>query len=102
MIPLKRVIFVDGVAYSVKKFSDKFDFSSTKVVRYYDEGLRGQELLKKLEESRLTYGGKTFKSKLQAAQYFGIPPTTFYRYDKDGDLEKLIKRKQVLDKYHLN
>lgn len=93
---------IEGVAYSVRKFSKVFDYSPTKVVYYYDHGLRGIDLKKKLESDRLTFGGKVFKSKLQAANYFGIPPTTFYRYEKEGKLEKLIKRKQVLDKYNLN
>lgn len=99
---MKRAILIDGVAYSVASFSKKFGLSPAKVTKLYDQGLRGNKLLQELQNKQLTLDGKTFKSSLQAAKYFDIPPTTFYRYEKKGELDKLIKRKRVLDKYDLN
>ena len=99
---MKKTIFIDGVTYSVDNFWKKYGFSESKANKLYSQGYEGKQLLDKLSQEQLTINGQKFKSKLQAANYYHIPPTTFYRHLKNGDIDKLIKRKQVLEKYGLN
>ena len=99
---MKRAIRLSGDVYSIASFSKEFGYPYTKVLSLYDQGYRDQELVDKLKSEQLVIAANTFKSLLQASQYYGIPPTTFYRYAKKGKLKKLIKRKKLLDKYDLN
>lgn len=99
---MQKSIIIDGDVYSIASLCRKYNFSYKKASRLYDQGYRGEDLLNKLKEDQIVIEGKTFKSKLQAAKYFGISPTTFYRYEKKGEIQKLIKRKKILDKFDLN
>lgn len=99
---MKKTIVIDGVTYSVTSFCRKYGFSESKANKLYSQGYDGKRLLDKLSQEQLTINGQKFKSKLQAAKHYNIPPTTFYRHLKNGDIDKMIKRKQLFDKYGLN
>lgn len=102
-----KKIKINGTIYSISSFCKEFNFSKRKVTKLYNAGYHDDELLLKLKESKpkstaITVNGREFKSKLAAANYYGIPPTTFYRHLKDGDVDKIVKRKLLLDKFDLS
>lgn len=99
---MQKSIIIGGDVYSIASLCRKYNFSYKKASHLYSEGYRGEELLNKLKEDQIIIDGQVFKSKLQAAKHFGISPTTFYRYEKKGEIDKLIKRKKLLDKFDLN
>lgn len=99
---MQKSIIIGGDVYSIASLCRKYNFSYKKASFLYSQGYRGEELLNKLKEDQIIIDGQVFKSKLQAAKHFGISPTTFYRYEKKGEIDKLIKRKKLLDKFDLN
>ena len=99
---MQKSIIIGGDVYSIASLCRKYNFSYKHASRLYSPGYRGEELLNKLKEDQIIIDGQVFKSKLQAAKHFGISPTTFYRYEKKGEIDKLIKRKKLLDKFDLN
>lgn len=99
---MQKSIIIGGDVYSIASLCRKYNFSYKKASRLYSQGYRGEELLNKLKEDQIIIDGQVFKSKLQAAKHFGISPTTFYRYEKKGEIDKLIKRKKLLDRFDLN
>lgn len=99
---MQKSIIIGGDVYSIASLCRKYNFSYKKASHLYNQGYRGEELLNKLKEDQIIIDGQVFKSKLQAAKHFGISPTTFYRYEKKGEIDKLIKRKKLLDKFDLN
>lgn len=99
---MQKSIIIGGDVYSIASLCRKYNFSYKKASCLYSQGYRGEELLNKLKEDQIIIDGQVFKSKLQAAKHFGISPTTFYRYEKKGEIDKLIKRKKLLDRFDLN
>ena len=103
---MQKSIIIGGDVYSIASLCRKYNFSYKKASHLYNQGYRGEELLNKLKkdqiEGQIIIDGKVFKSRLKAAKHFGISPTTFYRYERKGEIDKLIKRKKLLDKFDLN
>lgn len=76
-----KTINIKGKLFTLKQISSEYSVSYSTVKRYYSKGLRGEKLLNQIKilKRGFTYKNKVFESKLQAAEYFNIPKTTFYR-----------------------
>lgn len=90
-----KFIQINNKLYSLRDFSTTYNLSYTTVRKYYHQGFRGNSLLRKAKEVAQTnfeVSNKQFKSKFEAAKYFQIPKSTFYRKLKNGTLKPEIMR----------
>ncbi|WP_407366350.1 hypothetical protein [Limosilactobacillus oris] len=81
---------IDGKIYSRHEFAEHYGLNYYQVLKLYNKGLRGKELLeavqKEDQQRSITIAGRTFSSKRAAAQYYHLSPSTFYRRYKNGTL----------------
>ena len=83
-------IKIDDKIYSRRSFALHYHLSYNLVMKYYQQGLRDKALLKKVQSERdrraVVINGRHFRSKREAANFYHIPSTTFYRHYMDGTL----------------
>lgn len=91
-----RYITLQGHKLSLNQFAVKYHFSYTTARRYFDQGLRDQQLLDqllKIKYATFAFHGHLFSSMRDAAHFYNIPYTTFRRHLGNGTLTQLIKNK---------
>ncbi|MBD5316858.1 MAG: hypothetical protein HDS11_04230 [Bacteroides sp.] len=88
---------INDKVYCLASFAKEYGFSYSKVRRLHKLGYHNENLLKVLqdqENQEIIIGNKKFKNRLEAANYYQIPSTTFYRNYKSNKIEKLIKKRK--------
>lgn len=82
---VNHYVNIDGHIYSLYKFAQHYHLSYSKATRYYQQGLRDQELLDRLQQpSGVIIGDHYFKNLVAAAKYYGVPISTIYERYHSG------------------
>ncbi|AEG41776.1 hypothetical protein WANG_p1173 (plasmid) [Lactobacillus kefiranofaciens subsp. kefiranofaciens] len=93
-----KPIRIKTEVYCISTFAKHYGFAYSTVRSYYQKGYRDEHLLRALQKNprlntkTVKINGKYFKNRLAAANFYHIPPATFYRYERWGQLKKLIRK----------
>lgn len=100
-----KPIKIKEEVYCISTFARHYGFAYSTVRTYYQKGYRDEHLLQVLQNSprlkttrTIKINGHKFRNRLAAANYYHIPPATFYRYERKGQLKKLILNYSSLQK----
>lgn len=81
---------IHGKVYSRHEFATHFGLSYRRVLTLYNRGYRDEKLLSRLQYEQdtkhIVINGHDFRSKREAAKFYHMPSSTFYRRYKNGTL----------------
>ncbi len=98
-----KPIRIKEEVYCISTFAKHYGFAYSTVRSFYQKGYRDEHLLHVLQVNPrlrktkcIKINGRTFKNRLAAAKFYRMPPATFYRYERRGELKVLINRYTTL------